>query len=81
MGLILSYHDRNGGSYRRISRVEKGLYSRAEGGLLLLFAVKQSEGHGYELAEIWNRKQLKYEGTLWWSHHQRRVEYRSIDTE
>ena len=36
-----------------------------QGGLLLplQFVVKQSEGHGYELdEEIWNLKQLCYEG-------------------
>ena len=29
----------------------------------MLFVGKQSEGHGYEIEEIWNRKQLWYEGT------------------
>ena len=44
-------------------------------------AGKLSEGHGYELEEIWNQKQLQYEGIWWWSHNQRRAEYRSTDTE
>jgi len=39
-----------------MNEVGKGQFCRAEGGLLLplLFAGKQSEGHGYELEESWN---------------------------
>ena len=45
MGLVLSSHDRNGGSYKRKSGVVKSYSCRGEGGLLLslLFAGKQSE--------------------------------------
>ena len=44
--------------------VGKGYSCSADGGLLhpLLFASKQSKGHGYDLDKIWNQKQLYYEG-------------------
>ena len=47
-GLVLSSHDRIGGSYKRMNGAGKGKSSRDEGDLLLLllFAEKKSEGHG-----------------------------------
>ena len=45
-----------------MSEVVKRLFCRAlEIWLLPVpFVGKQSEGHGYEIEEIWNRKQLLY---------------------
>ena len=59
-GLVLCSHYRNGGSYRKMNKVMKGYFCRAYKALLppLPFAGKQSEGHGYKIEEIWNRKQL-----------------------
>ena len=47
-GLVLSFHDRFGRSYKRTNGAGKGKSCRGEGDflLLLLFAEKKSEGYG-----------------------------------
>ena len=59
--------DRNGVIYKRMNRVGKGKFCTGEGVLLpsLLFAGKQSEGHGQDLGKIWIVKPFHYKGAQW----------------
>ena len=52
--LVLFSHDRSGGSYRRINRVEKGKTCRGKEGLLLMsLFIKNSERPNFQLEKIW----------------------------
>ena len=52
--LVLSFFNRNGGSYRRMNGTGKGKSCRSDGCLLLLllFVVRKSEGYGLDLEKI-----------------------------
>ena len=59
--IVLLSYDRNGGSYKTMNGAGKGKSCRDEGGLflLLIFAEKTSEEHGYDLGRMWIRKPLR----------------------
>ena len=61
--LVLSSHDRKGGTYKRMHGGGKGKSCRREGGLLLLLIfAEESDGRGLELESIWIEKSLHYKG-------------------
>ena len=67
-GVVISFHDMNGRSYKRINGAGKGKTCRGVGSMLflLLFAEK-SEGHGYQFGCPRTGKPRRYDAVVLYS--------------